>query len=125
MPTTTSVQVRYADIDTLGHVNNVAYYALMESGRVGFFSEAFQPMYASMVIVHSECDYLAEIPVGTPSVDVTVSVEKVGTTSFTLLHEITRDGTTRARGRTVHVVLGEDRRPRPLTDDERAHLQGR
>ena len=123
MPLTTAVQIRFGDLDVLGHVNNVAYYALMETARGAFFTERPASMYAHMVIARSECDYRAEIPGGTRSVDITVSVEKVGTTSFTLLHEIRLGEQLMAVGRTVHVVLGEGK-PRPLTDEERQLLAG-
>ncbi len=122
MPTTTSVQIRFGDLDVLGHVNNVAYYHLMESGRGQFFTEHPHDMFGRMVIARSECDYRAEIPGGTRTVDVTVSVEKVGTTSFTLLHELRLGDRLVAVGRTVHVVLGEQDRPRPLTAEEKQLL---
>jgi acyl-CoA thioester hydrolase len=122
VPKTVSVQVRFGDLDPLGHVNNVAFYSLMETARVSFLAGHASSLFGSMVIARSECDYLAEIPGRTRTVDVTVSIEKVGTTSFTVLHEIRRGEQLVAVGRTVQVVVGDDGRPRPLTDEERARL---
>ena len=119
---TTSVQIRFSDFDPLNHVNNVAYYALMETGRVEFLRDQAKSLFGHMVIARSECDYLSEIKGGTRTVDVTVSVEKIGTTSFVLLHEIRSGEVLHARGRTVQVALGPDRRARPLTPDERVLL---
>ncbi len=122
LSTTVPVQVRFADLDPLNHVNNVAFFALMETARVEFLRGQAKSLFGQMVIARSECDYLGEIRGGTRTVDVTVSIEKVGTTSFTVLHELRVGGVLVGRGRTVQVALGQDRRPRPLTADERTLL---
>ena len=119
---TIPVQVRFGDLDPLGHVNNVAFYALMETARVSFLAQQQRSLFGHMVIARSECDYLAEIPGRTRTVDITVSIEKVGRTSFTVLHELRVREQLVGVGRTVQVVLGEDRRPRPITDEEREGL---
>ena len=119
---TVPVQVRFGDLDPLNHVNNVAFYSLMEQARVEFLRATAKSLFGSMVIARSECDYLGEIRGGTRTVDVTVSVEKIGTSSFTVLHEIRLGDTLVGVGRTVQVALGPDRRPRPITDEERATL---
>ena len=121
---TIPVQVRFADLDPLNHVNNVAFFSLMETARVEFMRGQAKSLFGHMVIARSECDYLGEIRGGTRTVDITVSIEKVGTSSFTVLHEIRLADVLVGRGRTVQVVLDADRRPRPITDDERAHLLG-
>lgn len=125
MPTlTVSVQVRFQDLDPLNHVNNVAFFSLMETARVEFLRGQAKSLFGSMVIARSECDYLGEIRGGTRSVDITISIEKVGTSSFTVLHEIRVGDVLVGVGRTVQVALGPDRRPRPLTPEERALLAG-
>jgi acyl-CoA thioester hydrolase len=122
VPTTTAVQIRFSDLDLLGHVSNVAYYDLMEAGRGGFFRSLRQGLSGRIVIAHSECDHLREIPAGTGHVDVTVTLEKTGRTSFTLLHELRRREQVVAVGRTVHVMVGDDGVPRTLTDEEKQAL---
>jgi acyl-CoA thioester hydrolase len=122
VPTTTAVQIRFSDLDLLGHVSNVAYYDLMESGRASFFRGLRHSLSGRIVIAHSECDHVREIPAGTSHVDVTVALEKTGRTSFALLHELRIGEQVVAIGRTVHVVIGEDDLPRPLTSEERQRL---
>ena len=124
MPTTTAVQIRFSDLDLLGHVSNVAYYDLMESGRSGFFRGLRHGFSGRVVIAHSECDHLREIPAGTAHVDVTVTLEKTGRTSFTLLHELRIGEQVVAVGRTVHVMIDADGSPRPLTEDEKQLFAG-
>ena len=119
---TVAVQVRFGDLDPLGHVNHVQFFALMETARIEFMRGVARSLFGSMVIAHSECDHLQEIRGGTDWVDVDVSIEKVGTTSFVVLHELRVAGRLVGRGRTVQVALGTDRRPRPITEEERAIL---
>lgn len=121
---TVPVQVRFQDLDPLNHVNNVAFFSLMETARVEFLRGQAKSLFGSMVIARSECDYLGEIRGGTRTVDVTISIEKVGTSSFTVLHELRVADVLVGVGRTVQVALGQDRRPRALTPDERALLAG-
>jgi acyl-CoA thioester hydrolase len=121
-PTTITVQLRFADFDPLNHVNNVAYFSLMETARVEAIRALPHSLRGHMVVRHASCDYEDEIRGGVRSVDVTVSVEKVGRSSFTLRHEIRTPESLVAVGRVVMVTLDEARRPRPLTEEERAAL---
>ena len=117
---TTPVQVRFGDLDALGHVNNVQFFRFMETARVRWFDEVAPPMHA--LVARSECDHRREIGARVRTVDVAVGVESLGRTSFVLGHELTVDGETVATGRVVMVKVGEDHRPAPLTDEERALL---
>jgi acyl-CoA thioester hydrolase len=120
---TVAVQLRFGDFDVLNHVNNVAFFALMETARVEVVRTGVpRSLRGHVVVRHASCDYEGEIRGGVRSVDVTVSVEKVGTSSFTLLHEIRAADQLVGIGRVVMVALDESRRPRALTDDERAVL---
>jgi len=119
---TVPVQVRFADLDPLNHVNNVAYFALMETARVEFLREHLHSLFGNLVIARNECDYKKQIRGGTRWVDVDVSVERVGTSSFILLQEIRSSSHVHAVGRTVQVAVDDDRLPRPLSEDERRLL---
>ena len=117
---TTAVQVRFGDLDALGHVNNVQFFRFMETGRVRWFDQSGLHLHG--LVARSECDHRREIGGRVRTVDVEVSVASVGRTSFVLQHELTVEGETVASGRVVMVKTGEDRRPAPLTDEERALL---
>jgi acyl-CoA thioester hydrolase len=119
---TVPVPLRFQDFDPLNHVNNVAYFAIMEAARVEAIRGLSKSLFGNMVIAHAECTYRAEIRGGTRSVNVVISIEKIGTSSFTLLHEIFSGDVLAAVGRTVQVALGPDRKPRPITEEERAGL---
>jgi acyl-CoA thioester hydrolase len=120
---TVSVQIRFSDLDPFNHVNNVAFFGLMETARVEAIRQLPRTLRGHMVVRHASCDYNGEIRGGTRSVDITVSVEKIGTSSFSLLHEIRTADVVVAIGHVTMVALDENRRPRPLSDDERAHLE--
>jgi acyl-CoA thioester hydrolase len=122
-PITVNVPTRFRDFDLFNHVNNVAFFELMETARVEFVRAALpRSLRGHLIVRHASCDYEAEIRGGVRSVDVTICVEKVGTSSFTLLHEIRAQQTVVGLGRVVMVALNEQRQPRPLSADERAVL---
>ena len=120
--TTIPVQTRFADLDPLGHVNHVQFYVFMETARVRFMAKHGGTLRGHVLVARSECDHLREIPGATDTVDVTVHVERIGFTSLVVHHELMDAGVRVAIGRTTLVAIGPDRRPRPVTDVERAHL---
>lgn len=120
---TVSVQIRFSDFDPLNHVNNVKFFEIMETARVEAMRRLPRSLKGHMVVRHASCDYNAQIVGGTRSVDVAVSVEKVGGSSFSLLHELSVDGRQVGVGHVTMVALA-DGRPRPLDAEERAFLEG-
>jgi acyl-CoA thioester hydrolase len=116
------VQVRFGDLDVFGHVNNVAYFALMETARVEYLRTVARTLPGHVVVARSECDHVKEIRGGTRVVDVEVSAEKVGTSSVVLVHHLRVGEELMAVGRVVLVALDAERKPRPVTDEERASL---
>lgn len=121
---TTAIQVRFGDLDVLGHVNHVQYVAFMETARVRWMHEHGGALRGGVLVARTECDHRREIPGSTDTVDVTVSVQSVGHTSIVMLHVLRVGDEEVAVGRTVLVAVGEDRRPRPVTDEERVRLLG-
>ena len=121
---TLAVQVRFADLDLLGHVNNVQFLRFMETARVAFMHEHGGTLRRGVLVARTECDHRREIPGSTRSVDVIVDVESVGRTSFVVRHVILDAGVEAAVGRVVLGAVDADRRPRPITDAERLTLLG-
>jgi acyl-CoA thioester hydrolase len=57
-----SIQIRFSDIDVVGHVNNAVYSDYFDVGRLHYFREAFGQLLAwnkgkTLVLVHTEADY--------------------------------------------------------------------
>lgn len=127
-PFTTSVQIRWGDLDAYGHVNNAAFLTILEAGRVAWLRELADLDDAAMgfVIRRLELDFLSPIGLDDSPVEVSVAVEAVGTTSVTLRERIhTRDGSLLADARSVLVHI--DRvgvTSAPIPDHLRARFAG-
>ncbi len=119
------VELRWRDLDFLGHLNQAVYHELLEEGRGALFEQlgALDGGFF-FVLAHVELDHRQEIRRDHGPVTVAIRVESVGRSSVTVTHEIVRaDGAVAAGGRSVLVAWDRDaRRSRPLTDAERAAL---
>jgi acyl-CoA thioester hydrolase len=76
-----------------------------------------------MVVARAEVDFVEPIYDGGRFVDVEISVEKIGNTSFVLFYTISDGGKVFAKIKTVQVAVSlETKKSRPLTDTEREFL---
>jgi acyl-CoA thioester hydrolase len=116
--------VRWRDLDMLGHLNQAVYHEYLEEGRTALLAPLLAESNLSFVLARVELDYRHEIRKDHDTVDVVVSLEKLGRSSMTVAHDmVLPDGTVAAEGRSVLVVWDREKRgSRPLTDEERAHL---
>jgi acyl-CoA thioester hydrolase len=92
----TSIELRFADLDLYGHVNNVAYFTLLETARVKLFSKVFQELTDQgilLVVGRAECDYKNPILLH-DQVMVSAWVSRVGNSSFDLGYQV-HDGADR------------------------------
>jgi acyl-CoA thioester hydrolase len=117
------IEPRWTDLDAVGHVNNSVFLVYAEEARNRCLRRVVPGAWNMIVVVHNSIDYHSPVE-ETDVVDVTCTVEKVGTSSFVTCNVIaTSDGRKCATVRTVQVVLAPDRKAtRPWTDDERAAL---
>ncbi len=113
--------VRFAELDPLGHVNNVAYLAWFEAVRVRYLLTfgltAYGPDDPGFVVRRLDADYLAEMKLHDDYV-VTAATTRTGRTSFDQSYEVHADGAVTATG-TCTVVMVRDGRPSPLTQPMR------
>ena len=113
------LNVRWSDLDSYGHVNNVKYYDYIQEARINFMTSTigWEPG-AVWVVVRQDLDYLKPLDFRTDPYEVGTAVAAVGNRSFTLAAEIRdpAEGILYARARTV--VVGES----PLSPDQRAVL---
>jgi acyl-CoA thioester hydrolase len=123
-----NIDVRYSDLDALGHVNHATFVTYLEHARVGFWGEllAGRPFSEEgFVIARVELDYRKPIQLG-DAVRVDLRCPHVGNTSFTLAYKVVRatDGVVLAEGQTVQVMVdAATRRPRPLRAETQAWLR--
>jgi acyl-CoA thioester hydrolase len=83
--------VRFADLDAMGHVNNVTFLRYFEEGRVSWFRECMGlPLESTaypVIVARVEMDYLAPIPFGV-EVAVATRCSRIGGKSMTIEGEI-------------------------------------
>ena len=81
----TDIGLLYADIDAIGHVNNVAVARFFEEGRVGLHRTIDGLLSGTsplrLVLVHVEIDYLAEIEYP-GRVELGTGLNRIGRTSI-------------------------------------------
>lgn len=86
--------VRYADLDTNGHVNNVVYAVYCETGRIAFFNAFVRPLLApghGWLMARAAIDYRAEMRFP-GDVDVGVRVLAVGRSSVRKGYAVFQNG---------------------------------
>jgi acyl-CoA thioester hydrolase len=121
----TGENLRYSDTDMLGHINNVAYAALFESGRVDFTHRsamATMPRDRLVVMVRLEIDYRREMH-WPGKIDIGSRLLKLGTTSFQVGNAIFKGEICHATAVTRLVVIDRaTRKSAPLSPEFRAAL---
>jgi acyl-CoA thioester hydrolase len=124
---TVRVQLRWRDMDMLGHLNQSVYHELLEEGRIALIADLMGRVdgeRGGFVIAHVDLDYHAEVRKDHGEVDIVVRVGSVGTSSIELDHEIRLlDGRLAASGKSILVAWDlVARTKRSLSDAERAAL---
>jgi acyl-CoA thioester hydrolase len=110
-----TVTIRYSDLDPNGHVNNGAFSAFFEDGRVQFRGDHMiilgDDILSGFVLVKFAVEYLNGLHFP-GSVDIGTVVTKVGRTSYSLGQGIFIDDTCFAIAEVITVCLNsETKRP--------------
>jgi acyl-CoA thioester hydrolase len=125
--------LRWADMDSLGHVNNVTYVDYLQEARVDMLRvhapvSGGEQLAEGTVVVRHEVEFLAPLVFRFDPVRIETWVTRIRAASFVMAYEILDelpDGGRRvyARARTVLTpyVFAEER-PRRIRDEERAVL---
>jgi acyl-CoA thioester hydrolase len=123
------VQLRWRDMDMLGHLNQSVYHELLEEGRAALIADLLRRagdghFHGGYVLAHVDLDHHAEVRKDHDEVEIVVRVLDVGNSSLRLEHEVRLpDGTVAASGNTVMVAWDPATRgKRPLSEAERAAL---
>lgn len=116
--------IRFSDTDAMGHVNNVAIAAYVETGRVAYGLELARHAGDEMrgfILARLAIDYRGELRYpGT--VDVGSRVARVGRTSYTVTSGVFDGGTCVATAESVLVMLGGEG-PAPIEGRFREELE--
>jgi acyl-CoA thioester hydrolase len=125
--------IRWADLDLLGHINNVVYVDYLQEARVDMLrvharDQRSDDLAEGVVVVRHEVEYVRPLEFRFAPVRIETWVTEIRAASFTLAYEVV-DQT--AEERVVHLrastvlapfVFGSER-PRRITPEERATLE--
>jgi acyl-CoA thioester hydrolase len=125
--------LRWADMDSLGHVNNVTYVDYLQESRVDMLrthapATGGEQLPEGTVVVRHEVEFVAPLVFRFEPVRIESWVTRIRAASFTMAYEIldeTEEGRrVYARARTVLTpyVFSEER-PRRIREEEREVLQ--
>ncbi|MFK7603368.1 acyl-CoA thioesterase [Deinococcus sp. SM5_A1] len=112
----TSIQLRFADVDAMGHVNNARYAEFLEVARMDMSAATgIQGDDDHSMLARLELDYVHEIRLG-QTVFIESLVERVGRTSWTVAARFVADNVPCAFARSVQVRVNADHIPEPLPE---------
>jgi acyl-CoA thioester hydrolase len=96
--------VRFRDLDGMGHVNNAVFLTFMESARIAYFTQhgAGNNPQQHLILARIEVDFRSPVALG-EHVEVGVRPSRLGTKSFELEYEVRADGRLAAEAKSVLV----------------------
>ena len=105
-------QVRFRDLDPMGHVNNAVFLTYIEQARVVYLSQVgaatgLEDM--NIIVARVEIDFKAPVRLG-QEVEISVRASRFGTKSFDLDYVLRVDGEIVAEARSVQVAYDYGRR---------------
>ena len=123
-----TVEVRFADTDAMGHVNNAKYLTYCETARIRYWTDLTGRGTESLILADARITYRAQLYYG-ETVTVQTRATRIGRTSFTLEHRLVAA----LPGDEPRLVAVSDSvlvrfdyatgRPTPLTTDEIAAME--
>ncbi len=122
------VQMRFRDLDAMGHVNNAVYLSYCELARTQFYMKhAFKRSLHDIdfILAHVDMDYVSAAEWG-DRVEVSVWPSKVGDSSFTLSYELRDKTSGRVLARSSSVQVAYDygkKKTKPIPPEFRRMLE--
>ncbi|MBA2460248.1 MAG: acyl-CoA thioesterase [Actinobacteria bacterium] len=112
-------RVRFSDRDALGHVNNAVYSTYLEEARIGILGEL-----SDFILARVEIDFRAELR-GEDEVVIRTRLDRIGTKSFDLHHELHAGERLVAEAKSVLVAYDYERGESvPVSAELRRRLEG-
>jgi acyl-CoA thioester hydrolase len=86
----TNIEVRFSDLDAIGHVNNAVFFTYFEEGRKHFSKKVFEVSVVSdfnFIMAHIQCDFIKPIQFN-DRVTLQMWVKDIGTKSFSFEYRL-------------------------------------
>ena len=122
----TAIQVRFRDVDSMGHVNNAVYASYLEQARAEFYADVVGERLheVSTVLVTQRVDYRRPVEWG-DDVTVALAVDGLGRSSVPMRYAVRTGDEVAAVARTVQVVVDEDDDSAPVPEAWRERIEAR
>ncbi len=127
-PLVVPVQVRFRDLDALGHVNNAVFLTYLETARVAYVRQRFglqHPREFTFILARVEIDYRRPLWLHDQPL-VGIGVAHVGQRSFRFAYEIWEQQTGQLAAQAITVQVMYDYRQErsiPIPEDVRRILE--
>ena len=125
----TPINVRFRDIDSMGHVNNAVYFTYFEEGRKTFVQTLFKlekPADFQFILAHVSCDYLRPVTLNDRLL-LRVWISHIGRKRFDMQYLLTDpedNDLIYAKGRSSQVFYDyRANRSQPIPDTIRSRLR--
>lgn len=122
------VQIRFNDIDLLGHVNNSVYFPFFDLGKARYFStvkeETIDWRKTDIVVANINCDFCAPVYFN-ENINVLTQVVKIYDKSFKMLQYLVNTDTQEVKCICTTIMVGFDVEKgiaAPLSDDWKKSL---
>ena len=93
-----SVELRFGDLDMLGHVNNAKYFTYIESARISYFHEVIGDKIdwstRGIILAKAELNFAVPVVLEDLEVFIFTSCTEIGEKSFELSYVITKSDLT-------------------------------
>lgn len=117
----TTLEVRWRDLDALGHVNNAVYFTYLEQARFQYLRELglipSDPFGIGMILAEARCQFKSPLELG-ERVTIYTRVSELRNSSFIFEYRIEgEDGRVAATARSVQVCYDyQNQRSVPIPD---------
>jgi acyl-CoA thioester hydrolase len=103
----TELQVRFRDLDAMGHVNNAVYATYLEQARVDYYADVLGVGLDDIdtVLVNLEIDYRHEVVLDDETVTIAMGVRSIGESSVVVGYEVRAGDRVAATAETTQVYV--------------------
>ncbi len=126
-PVSTSIDVRFRDLDAMGHVNNAVYFTYLEVARYYLIWRIFPARAVQelpVIVGEATCRFISPAYLG-ESLTIGLAISRIGGKSFDIVYQIDgQDGRLVAQARTAMIMFDYAQAASvPIPDHVRAQLQ--
>ena len=109
----TTVEIRFADIDAMGHVNNAVYFSYFEQARMAYFKERVARIWDwnedGVIVARNEIDYIYPVFLN-DRMNIRLWVDYVGSKSFSVCYRVVVGERLCASGKSVLVCFNHKKK---------------